>query len=133
MSNTFIAIFKHCVEAINQGVLIKRVSSSDKEFHFQNWFQDRLKETGFNFEIGGRNSYPDFRIVKATDGYELIGYSFDLKTNEIIPKKVLNPGAGREHIFRAWRIKGAPSMAVSLRPIEIVVAETDLTDEETDE
>lgn len=265
MNQTFITIFKNCVEAIRKGVLIQRVSSTDKEFHFQNWFQDRLKETGLNFEIGGRNSYPDFRIVKTTDGYELkglaypgrdanfdsnsqvptgfhngrniyyvfgrypknpdgnkypvldfvichgdflnadheyvhknksvkgfgsygdimirdrkmyvvptpfhlaeglahqqtlilpadieagkgfasvgelrrkeateliVGYSFDLKTNEIIPKKVPNPGAGREHIFRAWRIKGAPSMAVSLRPIEVVVAETDLTDEENDE
>lgn len=265
MNQTFITIFKKCVEAIRKGVLIQRVSSTDKEFHFQNWFQDRLKETGLNFEIGGRNSYPDFRIVKTTDGYELkglaypgrdasfdsnsqvptgfhngrniyyvfgrypknpdgnkypvldfvichgdflnadheyvhknksvkgfgsygdimirdrkmyvvptpfhlaeglahqqtlilpadieagksfvsvgelrrkeapeliVGYSFDLKTNEIIPKKVPNPGAGKEHTFRAWRVKGAPSLEVTLRPIEVVVAETDLIDEENDE
>ena len=30
----------------------------------------------------------------------IIGYSFDLQTNEITPKKVPNPGAGREHVFR---------------------------------
>lgn len=265
MNQTVITIFKHCTEAIRKGVLIRRVSSTDKEFHFQNWFQDCLKETGLNFEVGGRNSYPDFRIVKATDGYELkglaypgrdasfdsnsqvptglhngrniyyvfgrypknpdgnkypvldlvichgdflnadheyvhknksvkgfgsygdimirdrkmyvvptpfhlaeglahyqtlilpveiepgkgfisvgelrrkeaneliVGYSFDLKTNEIIPKKVPNPGAGREHIFRAWRIKDAPSATVSLRPIEAVVAETESIDEENDD
>lgn len=265
MNQTFTTIFKNCVEAIRNDVLIERVSSTDKEFHFQNWFQDRLTETGLNFESAGRNTYPDFRIVKATDGYELkglaypgrdanfdsnsqvptgfhngrniyyvfgrypknpdgnkypvfdfvichgdflnadheylhknksvkgfgsygdimirdrkmyvvptpfhlaeglahqqtlilpadieagkgfvsvgelgrkeapeliVGYSFDLKTNEIIPKKVPNPDAGREHNFRAWRIKGGSSLEVSLRPIEVVVAETELIDEENDE
>ena len=71
MSQTVFSLFKKCVEAIREGVLIRQVSSTDKEFHFQNWFEDRLKETGFNYEIAGRNSYPDFRIVSVTEGYEL--------------------------------------------------------------
>src|SRR5580658_6109329 len=29
-----------------------------------------------NFEIGGRNSYPDFRIVATTEGYELKGLAY---------------------------------------------------------
>ena len=45
----------------------------------------------------------------------IVGYSFDLKTNEILPKKVPNPGAGREHVFRAWRLKGSPADRVSMR------------------
>lgn len=265
MNQTVITIFKNCIKAINNGVLIKRVSATDKEYHFQNWFQDRLKETKLNFEAGGRNSYPDFRIVKATDGYELkglaypgrdanfdsnsqvptgfhngrdiyyvfgrypkdpdgnkypvldfvvchgdflnadheythknknikgfgsygdimirdrkmyvvptpfhlaeglahnktlilpanikpgkdfilvgelqreeaieliVGYSFDLKTNIIIPRKVPNPGVGKKHNFCAWRIKGEPSVAVSLRPFEIVAAEAELNNNENDE
>lgn len=265
MENTFSIVFTKCVEAINKGVLIQRVSSTDKEFHFQNWFKARLQETGFQFEIGGRNSYPDFRLVKFTDGYELkglaypgrdasfdsnsqvptgfhngrhiyyvfgrypknpdgnsypvldlvichgdflnadheyvhenksvkgfgsygdilirdrkmyvvptpfrlaeglahhqtlilpaevspgkefllvgelrrkeaaeliVGYSFDLKTNEIIPKKVPNPGAGKEHAFRAWRVQGAPTDKVELRAIEQVVAETEAAEQEVDE
>ena len=76
MSQTVFSIFKKCVEAIREGVLIRQVSSTDKEFHFQNWFEDRLKETGFNYEIGGRNSYPDFRIVSVTEGYELKGLAY---------------------------------------------------------
>ena len=28
---------------------------------------------GLDFEQGGRNSYPDFRLVKFTEGYELKG------------------------------------------------------------
>ena len=47
----------------------------------------------------------------------IVGYSFDLKTNEIVPKTVPNPGAGREHIFRAWRLKGSPADRVSMRPL----------------
>src|SRR6266511_6165795 len=73
---TVLQVFKRCVEAIRQGVLIRRESSRDKEFHFQHWFTGRLKETGLNFEVGGRNSYPDFRMVKSIDGYELKGLGY---------------------------------------------------------
>jgi hypothetical protein len=247
------SVFKHCVEAMRNGLLIQRISDSDKEFHFQNWFKARLEELGQNFEIGGRNSYPDFRMVATTDGYELkslaypgrdasfdsnsqaptgihngrtiyyvfgrypkrpdgdsypvldlvlchgnflnadheyvhenksvkgfgsygdilirdrkmyvvptpfriaggvahqqtlivrsdqalgdefvkvgelrrretgeliIGYSFDLRTNDLVPNTVANPGAGREHIFFAYRLKGSPEDEVSLRagPVQV--------------
>lgn len=69
-------IFTSCVEAINQGVLINRVSKSDKEFHFQNWFEDRLKKTGILFDKSGRNLYPDFTLVKYTEGYEIKGLAW---------------------------------------------------------
>ena len=69
-------IFRHCVDAIDAGGLIERESSKDKEFHFQNWFMDRLVGTGLNFEQGGRNSYPDFRLVQFTEGYELKGLAY---------------------------------------------------------
>lgn len=68
--------FKRCVEAIRQGALVERESETDKEFHFQNWFKARLQETKLNFEVGGRNSYPDFRMVATTDGYELKGLAY---------------------------------------------------------
>jgi hypothetical protein len=73
---TILEIFNKCVKAIQQGALIKRESSKDKEFHFQNWFQNRLEDLKVNFEIGGRNSYPDFRMVKTTEGYELKGLAY---------------------------------------------------------
>lgn len=246
---TVVAVFTQCVKAIRKNVFIERVSASDKEFHFQNWFRARLNEVGKNFEIGGRNSYPDFRIVAIADGYELkglaypgrdasfdsnsqvptglhngrtvyyvfgrypkkpdgnsypvidlvcchgdflnanheyvhknksvkgfgsygdvlirdrkmyvvptpfrlvdgvahqqtlilpadvspgkglihvgdlcrreaaeliVGYTFNLKTNELRPRKVPNPGAGREHQFRAWRLKGSPTNAVAMRTL----------------
>ena len=75
MSSCF-NVFAECVKAIRNGELIKSVSAKDKEFHFQNWFKARLVETGYNFEIGGRNSYPDFRMVSTTDGFELKGLAY---------------------------------------------------------
>lgn len=69
-------VFEQCVKSIQSGALIRKVSSTDKEYHFQNWFRARLAEIGEEFEIGGRNSYPDFRIVARTDGYELKGLAY---------------------------------------------------------
>ncbi len=255
------SIFKHCVQAIKNGSLIERVSATDKEFPFQNWFEARLGELHLHYEIGPRNSYPDFRLVEMTEGYELkglaypgrdatfdsnsqvptgfhngrtifyvfgrypkepdgnrypvldfvlchgdflnagheyvhknksilgfgsygdilirdrkmyvvptpfhlvegvahqqtlilpseakpgerlvevgglvrreadeliVGYSFDLKTNEILPEKVPNPGAGREHRFRAWRLDGRPGERVSMRPLGSEAIMSDVPEE----
>jgi len=76
MKEAILPIFKRCVEAIRGGVLIKKVSTSDKEYHFQNWFMARLEEiklneNDFNYDTPGRNTYPDFRMVKIPEGYEL--------------------------------------------------------------
>jgi hypothetical protein len=258
-------VFKSCVEAIQAGVLIERESRKDKEFHFQNWFKARLELTGLNFESGGRNTYPDFGIVKFTDGYELkglaypgrdanfdsnsqvptghhngrtiyyvfgrypkepdgdtypvldlvlchgdflnadheyrhknknvkgfgsygdimirdrkmyvvptpfhlvegsahhhtlilpadagapegftkvgdlrrveapqliIGYTFNLQTNELTPEKVPNPGAGREHLFTAWRLNGSPMDPVSMRQINPEKLVLEVEDDDTEE
>jgi len=69
-------VFTACVDAITQGVLINRVSRTDKEFHFQNWFEDRLRGTGVLFDKSGRNSYPDFTLVEFTEGYETKGLAW---------------------------------------------------------
>ena len=71
-----VRVFTQCVNAIRDGVMIRRVSSSDKEFHFQNWFRDRLHALGEHIETGGRNSYPDFRMVAHTDGFEAKGLAY---------------------------------------------------------
>lgn len=76
MPTTVFAVFQQCVEAMRAGVLIERESSKDKEFHFQNWFAGRLGAVGLAHEIGGRNSYPDFRIVEPPDGYEVKGLAY---------------------------------------------------------
>lgn len=57
----------------------------------------------------------------------IVGYSFNLETNELTPEKIQNPGAGREHLFSAWRLKGSPSTPVNMRsppsPAEIDLAD----------
>jgi len=253
VSNTS-TIFKACVQAIQRGDLIEREGRSDKEFHFQNWFKKQLESVGLNFDSPGRNSYPDFRLVRFSEGFELKGlaypgreadydcnsqvpcgehngrqvyyvfgrypanpdgnrypvldfvlchgsllnadntyfhknksfrgfgsygdilvrdrkmyvaptpfaladgtahrrtlilpdnhvvdddlievgtirrreidqvvvaYSFDLRTNKISITKAANPNAGREHVFKAYRVLGDPSDAVTLRPRNQILA-----------
>ena len=84
------AVFKECVRAIQDGELIEREGQKDKEFHFQNWFKARLCQIGEKFEESGRNSYPDFCLVRYTEGYELKGLAYpgrdaDYDCNSQIP------------------------------------------------
>ena len=74
--STISKVFGECVQAIRDGKLIEREGRSDKEFHFQNWFKSRLENIGENFDEPGRNTYPDFRMVKQTEGYELKGLAY---------------------------------------------------------
>lgn len=69
-------IFVQCVISIQANRLIKRANRQDKEFHFQNWFLDRLNELRLNHEAGGRNSYPDFRLVHLQEGFEIKGLAY---------------------------------------------------------
>ena len=73
---TALDVFCRCADAIRAHKLIRRESRQDKEFHFQNWFKARLAETRLNFEVGGRNSYPDFRLVAFTEGFEVKGLAY---------------------------------------------------------
>jgi hypothetical protein len=74
--STVLSVFTQCVQAIRDSVFINRQSRQDKEFHFQNWVSERLKDTGLYYEAGGRNSYPDFRIVNSAEGYEVKGLAY---------------------------------------------------------
>lgn len=70
--------------------MIEREGRSDKEFHFQNWFKRRLEAVGLNFDSPGRNSYPDFRLVRFAEGFELKGLAYpgreaDYDCNSQIP------------------------------------------------
>ncbi|WP_348621538.1 hypothetical protein [Paenibacillus polymyxa] len=76
METSIYDVFLECVNAINNNIFIERESKNDKEFHFQNWFKNRLENTCFNSEAGGRNSYPDFRLVQIAEGYEIKGLAY---------------------------------------------------------
>ena len=94
-------IYTSCITAIHDGKLITPESSRDKEFHFQNWCQQRLEDTGLNYDIGGRNSYPDFHLVKLAEGYEIKGLAYpgrerDFDANSNVPTGSYN---GREIFY----------------------------------
>lgn len=83
-------IFCECVKAIHDGELIVQESKSDKEFHFQNWCSERLKNVGVHFETSGRNVYPDFCLVEKPEGYEVKGLAYpgrekDYDANSNVP------------------------------------------------
>ena len=69
-------IFEGCVRAIRDGKLIERAGRKDKEFHFQNWFAQRLQELELHYDSPGRNAYPDFCLVHSAEGYELKGLAY---------------------------------------------------------
>ncbi len=76
MKVTCLEVFVRCADAVHATKLISRESRQDKAFHFQNWFKARLGETGLNFEVGGRNTYPDSRLVASTEGFEVKGLAY---------------------------------------------------------
>jgi hypothetical protein len=86
-------VFQECERARAEGVLIRKVSDSDKEFHFQNWVQARLDACGLNYDEPGRNTYPDFRLVNHPEGYEVKGLAWpgreaDYDANSQVPAGV---------------------------------------------
>jgi hypothetical protein len=91
MSNSVLMVFRACVKSIIDKKHIRRVSAADKEFHFQNWFAERLMEAGLRFEAGGRNTYPDFYLVEEAEGYELKALAYpgrerDFDSNSQVPQ-----------------------------------------------
>lgn len=104
------ALFKLCVQAIVEGELIQREGRSDKEFHFQNWFSRRLTALGVHFDQPGRNTYPDFRLVEHTEGYEVKGLAYpgreaDYDCNSQVPSGEHN---GRKVYYAFGRYPAKP-------------------------
>lgn len=88
-------VFEQCVLAVQRGELITAVSAKDKEFHFQQWFEQRLKSLSAHFESSGRNTYPDFCLVEYAEGYEVKGLAFpgrehDYDSNSQVPSGLHN-------------------------------------------
>jgi len=52
----------------------------------------------------------------------VIGYEFDLTTNELTPKLAPNPSAGKRHAFTAYRMRGSGGGEVTMRSQPDIVA-----------
>ncbi len=109
-SSTVCAVFRKCVLAIRDGVLIKRADRKDKEFHFQNWFRSRLDDILVEYDEPGRNKYPDFTLVNSAEGYEVKGLAYpgrevDYDCNSQVPRGRHN---GREIFYVFGRYSDKP-------------------------
>jgi hypothetical protein len=52
----------------------------------------------------------------------IVGYTFNLRTNVLTPELVDNPSAGKERLFRAYRLKRARGEGVAMRRLAAKVA-----------
>ena len=66
-------------------------------------------------------------LVRTESADLVCAYKFDLQTNEMITERRPNPNGGREHKFTAYRLKGDPMDAVSLRDPRAVIDELEQT------
>lgn len=60
----------------------------------------------------------------------VVGYNFDLRTNELRVERVPNPNAGTEHRFVAYRLKWQASKPVSMTSTPVLPDESNQPDEE---
>jgi hypothetical protein len=103
-------IFIACHGAVRDGILVRRANRQDKEFHFQDWFGDRLRMLQIDFDTPGRNAYPDFRLVHSAEGYEIKGLAYpgreaNYDSNSQVPTGYHN---GREVFYIFGRYPADP-------------------------
>ena len=106
-----VEVFLKCCEAIERTVLIVRETRRDKEFHFQNWVEARLDESGAAHDPGGRNSFPDFTLVHQPEGYGVKGLGWpgrqaNYDSNSRVPTGLHN---GRTVFYVFGRYPSDPS------------------------
>lgn len=93
--STCFNVFSECVRAMRDCDLVHKEGAHDKEFHFQNWCQERLDRLHLNYDEPGRNRYPDFTLVDYPEGYEIKGLEYpgreaDFDANSNVPCGVHN-------------------------------------------
>ena len=120
-------VFAECAKAIRDGELIQSVSAKDKEFHFQNWFHDRLVKLKIDFDAPGRNTYPDFRLVHEPEGYEIKGLRWpgrekDYDSNSQVPSGLHN---GRTIFYVFGRYPAAQADEKEYPVVDLVICHGD--------
>lgn len=59
----------------------------------------------------------------------IVGYTFDLRTNELRAERMKNPQSGGEHRFVAYRLSNQAMKPVSMVEHGIILEENDGSDE----
>lgn len=62
------------------------------------------------------------KLVRVETSELVVGYKFDLRTNELIADKAPNPTAGSAHCFKAYRLIGqtTKSVSMSIAPVGLI-------------
>lgn len=120
-------VFQECVNAINNNVLIQRSHSSDKEFHFQNWFKNRVEAIKVKYDSPGRNTYPDFSLVSIPEGYEVKGLAYpgreaSYDCNSQVPSGLHN---GRTIFYVFGRYPKTPTDLTKYEVLDLVICHGD--------
>ena len=77
-------------------------------------------------EMQPGRDFLDIGTLKRIEAAQMVvGYTFNLQTNCLTPRNVPNPDAGREHVFRAWRLRGSSKTSVAMRDVNPVSLESD--------
>jgi len=70
------------------------------------------------------------RLVRVEADSLVVGYTFDLRTNELKAEKIANPRAGTEHHFVAYRLKSQSAKSVSMVSKIPIPDDSNRTDDE---
>lgn len=70
------------------------------------------------------------RLIRVEADALIVGYTFDLRTNELKAERVPNPNAGTQHRFVAYRLAGQSSKPVSMLGYPTLPDENTTTDDE---
>ncbi len=101
MPTTAWDVFATCERAVLAGVPTHR-TADDKEFHFQRWVEQRIREAGYEVPTSGRNTYPDFPVTGFTESYEVKGITVGSRENDFDCNSALPSGlhGGAQHPLR---------------------------------
>ena len=70
------------------------------------------------------------RLTRVEADTLVVGYNFDLRTNELKAERIQNPSAGTQHRFAAYRLVGQSSKPVSMSGTPVLPDENTTVDDE---
>lgn len=70
------------------------------------------------------------RLIRVEAKKLVVGYTFDLRTNELRAERVTNPNADTEHSFIAYRLTSQTAKPVSMSEQLPIIEESSGVDEE---
>lgn len=122
MPTTAWDVFAGCERAVLAGVPTHR-TADDKEFHFQRWVEQRIREAGHEVPMTGRNTYPDFPVTGVDESYEVKGITVGSRENDFDCNSALPSGEhGGSNIFYVFGRYEGSAAGENPNVLDIVIA-----------